>query len=110
MSFRIASTHALEILDSRSRPTLDVTVTFADSTAASAGVPSGASTGSGEAVERRDGDPARFHGAGVLGAVGSVNDEINEMLAGREFASLADLDAALIDLDGTPRQQLYQWV
>ena len=104
MSFRIASTHALEILDSRSRPTLDVTVTFADSTAASAGVPSGASTGSGEAVERRDGDPARFHGAGVLGAVGSVNDEINEMLAGREFASLADLDAALIDLDGTPNK------
>jgi enolase len=101
MSFRIASAHALEILDSRSRPTLDVTVTFADGTTASAGVPSGASTGSGEAVERRDGDSARFHGAGVLGAVGSVNDEINQTLAGRDFESLADLDATLIDLDGT---------
>ena len=104
MSFRITSTQALEILDSRSRPTLDVTVTFADGTVSSAGVPSGASTGSGEAVERRDCDKARFAGAGVLGAVGSVNGEINQTLAGRDFGSLAELDAALIELDGTPNK------
>ena len=68
--FQISSVHAVEILDSRSRPTLAVTLTLADGTTARAGVPSGASTGSGEAVELRDGDPARYGGQGVLTAVG----------------------------------------
>lgn len=101
MSFRIASLHALEILDSRGRPTLEVTVGLPGGPIATAGVPSGASTGSGEAVERRDGDPGRFSGAGVLGAVGAVNGEIAAAVTGRPFADLAELDGALIDLDGT---------
>ena len=75
-AFDVADLSALEILDSRGRPTLAVTVRLADGTAARAGVPSGASTGSREAVERRDGDPDRYEGKGVLGAVSAVNTEI----------------------------------
>jgi enolase len=93
---------ALEILDSRGRPTLQVTVTLASGAAATAGVPSGASTGSREAAERRDGDKARYLGMGVLGAVAAVQGEIASRLTGRPWAGLADIDAALIDLDGTP--------
>jgi enolase len=104
MSFAIASVSALEILDSRARPTLAVTVTLSDGTVASAGVPSGASTGTREAVELRDGDPARFGGAGVLTAVGNVNGEIAELLGGRSFDSLAEVDQAMRDLDGTPNK------
>ena len=99
--FDVADLSALEILDSRGRPTLAVTVRLADGTAARAGVPSGASTGSREAVERRDGDPARYEGKGVLGAVGAVNTEIADLLRGRSWASLAEADRAMIDLDGT---------
>ena len=75
-AFNVADLSALEILDSRGRPTLAVTVRLADGTTARAGVPSGASTGSREAVERRDGDPDRYEGKGVLGAVSAVNTEI----------------------------------
>ena len=67
-TFDVVDLSALEILDSRGRPTLAVTVRLADGTASRAGVPSGASTGSREAVERRDGDPDRYEGKGVLGA------------------------------------------
>ena len=67
---------AVEVLDSRSRPTLAVTVTLADGSTARAGVPSGASTGSGEALELRDHDDGRYGGAGVLTAVSNVNQEI----------------------------------
>ena len=98
---QIRHVHAVEILDSRARPTLSVTVTLADGTTARAGVPSGASTGSGEAVELRDHDPARYAGLGVLTAVGNVNGEINDLVQGRAFADLGDLDAALIAADGT---------
>ena len=97
----VTSVTAVEILDSRSRPTLATTVTLSDGSSARAGVPSGASTGSREAVELRDGDAGRFAGAGVLGAVGSVNGEINIALAGRSFNNLAELDRTLIELDGT---------
>jgi enolase 1/2/3 len=99
--FDVTDLSALEILDSRGRPTLAVTVRLADGTTASARVPSGASTGSGEAVERRDGDPARYEGRGVLGAAGAVNTEIAGLLRGRSWASLAQADQAMIDLDGT---------
>jgi enolase len=99
--FDVAELSALEILDSRSRPTLAVTIRLADGTTARAGVPSGASTGSREAVERRDGDQARYEGKGVLGAVAAVNTEIADLLRGRSWASLADTDQAMIDLDGT---------
>jgi enolase len=100
-AFEVTDLSALEILDSRGRPTLAVTVRLADGTQARAGVPSGASTGSREAVERRDGDPARYEGKGVLGAVASVNTEISGLLRGRLWASLAEVDQAMIDLDGT---------
>ncbi len=101
MTITVDELHAIEILDSRSRPTLSVRLRTADGTVARAGVPSGASTGSREAVERRDGDKGRFGGQGVLGAVASVNGEIAETLRGRTFESLAALDAAVIELDGT---------
>ena len=100
-AFEVTDLSALEILDSRGRPTLAVTVQLADSTQARAGVPSGASTGSREAVERRDGDPARYEGKGVLGAVAAVNTEISGLLRGRSWASLAEADQAMIGLDGT---------
>ena len=99
--FEVAELSALEILDSRGRPTLAVTVQLGDGTIARAGVPSGASTGSLEAVERRDGDPARYGGKGVLGAVGAVNTELAGLLRGRSWPGLAEADQAMIDLDGT---------
>jgi enolase len=102
--FDVAELSALEILDSRARPTLAVTIRLADGTAARAGVPSGASTGSREAVERRDGDPARYGGKGVLGAVAAVNDDLAELLRGRSWSTLAEADQAMIDLDGTPNK------
>src|SRR6266568_7868053 len=99
--YTIADVGALEILDSRGRPTLQVTVTLADGTVGVAGVPSGASTGSKEAVERRDGDSGRYRGLGVLGAVGAVRGEIADLLRGRDWTSLAEIDAAMTGLDGT---------
>ena len=93
---------AVEILDSRAHPTLAVTVTLPGGASARAGVPSGASTGSREARELRDSDGARFGGLGVRQAVGHVNGEIATALHGRAFADLAELDRALIELDGTP--------
>jgi len=92
---------AIEILDSRSRPTLQVFIELADGTRATAGVPSGASTGSREAVELRDGDPARYSGQGVLKAAGNVNGELADLLQGRSWSTLADVDQAMIELDGT---------
>jgi enolase len=100
-SFEVANLSALEILDSRGRPTLAVTMTLADGTSARAGVPSGASTGSREAVELRDGDTSRYEGRGVLTAVANVNGEIVDLLRSRAWASLADADQAMIALDGT---------
>src|ERR1700746_679965 len=100
-AFNVVDLSALEILDSRGRPTLAVTVRLADDTTARAGGPSGASTGTREAVERRDGDPDRYEGKGVLGAVSAVTSEIRDLLRGRAWASLAEADQAMIDLDGT---------
>lgn len=104
MTFEIHKVHAFEVLDSRGRPTLMVEMALADGTMAEAGVPSGASTGTREAVELRDGDPARFGGAGVTQAVGHVNDEINAGLVGRPWSDLAEVDQAMRDLDGTPNK------
>ena len=101
MAYEIAEVHALEILDSRGRPTLEVTLRLSSGASAAAGVPSGASTGTREAVELRDGDPKRFKGAGVTKAAGHVNGEINKLLSGRAWKSLAELDQAMIELDGT---------
>ena len=104
MPFNVSDLTALEILDSRARPTLAVTVRLDDGTTARAGVPSGASTGSREAVELRDGDLSRFGGGGVLNAVANVNGEIADLLRGRSWDSLAEADQAMISLDGTPNK------
>jgi enolase len=103
-AFTVADLSALEILDSRGRPTLAVTVTLSDGSTARAGVPSGASTGSREAVELRDGDKARYEGRGVLKAASNVNIEIAGLLRGRSWESLAAVDQAMISLDGTPNK------
>jgi hypothetical protein len=92
---------ALEILDSRGQPTLAVTLRLGDGTSARAGVPSGASTGSREAVELRDGDRERYAGRGVLGAVTAVNIELADLLWGQSWSALSRADQAMIDLDGT---------
>ena len=99
--FDITELSALEILDSRGRPTLAATLRLGDGTTARAGVPSGASTGSREAVELRDGDKDRYEGKGVLGAVAAVNTELAGLLRGRSWSTLAEADQAMIDLDGT---------
>jgi enolase len=101
----VSEVSAVEVLDSRARPTLTVTVSLADGTTAVAGVPSGASTGSREAVELRDGDASRFGGQGVLRAVENVNGEIAEHLVGRDVSGQADVDRLLIDLDGSAGKQ-----
>ncbi len=100
----LSAVHAVEILDSRGGPTLAVTVTLADGTSARAGVPSGASTGSREAVELRDGDPDRYAGKGVLTAAAHVNTELAQALLGRKFDGPAEVDQAMRDADGTPNK------
>lgn len=101
VTYIIGSLDALEILDSRSRPTVSVTLTLDNGVSAQAQVPSGASTGSREAVELRDGDPSRYGGLGVRHAVDNVTGEIAKAVVGRKWESLEQLDKALIDLDGT---------
>jgi enolase (EC 4.2.1.11) len=101
---RIRSIHAREILDSRGNPTLEAEVTLAGGQMGRAAVPSGASTGSREAVELRDGDPARFGGKGVLQAVGHVNGEIAQALKDFDAADQGGLDRRLCELDGTPNK------
>lgn len=100
MSF-ITDIHAREILDSRGNPTVEVDVTLEDGTLGRAAVPSGASTGLHEAVERRDGDKTRYLGRGVLGAVGAVNGEIADALVGFDATEQEAIDAALCEMDGT---------
>jgi len=90
-----------EVLDSRGRPTVAASCTLDDGSTGMASVPSGASTGTAEAVELRDGDPSRYGGLGCRGAVENVTGPIAEAICGRSFANQAGLDAALIDLDGT---------
>ena len=100
----IEAVGAREILDSRGNPTVEVEVALDDGTIARAGVPSGASTGAFEAVERRDGDKGRYEGKGVEGAVSAVIDEIAPELIGYEATEQRIVDQALIDLDGTPNK------
>ncbi|HST44096.1 MAG TPA: phosphopyruvate hydratase, partial [Luteimonas sp.] len=97
----ITRIHAREILDSRGNPTLEAEVTLDDGSFGRAMVPSGASTGSKEAVELRDGDRMRYGGKGVRQAVGHVNGAIAQALAGFDAADQAGLDKRLVDLDGT---------
>lgn len=101
MSYEIERVYAREILDSRGNPTVEVEVTSIGGVVARASVPSGASTGSREAMERRDGDKHRFGGKGVLEAINSINTEINDALIGFDVRRQRDIDNCLIALDGT---------
>jgi len=93
-----------EILDSRGNPTVEVDVILEDGTMGRAAVPSGASTGAHEAVEKRDGDKARYLGKGVTEAVAAVNGEICQALVGMDATEQEALDAVMIELDGTPNK------
>ncbi|MTH80277.1 phosphopyruvate hydratase [Paracoccus aestuariivivens] len=95
---------AREILDSRGNPTVEVDVTLEDGTMGRAAVPSGASTGAHEAVEKRDGDKSRYMGKGVLEAVAAVNGEIAENLIGEDVTDQIGIDRLMIELDGTPNK------
>lgn len=98
----IARVRGRQILDSRGRPTVEVDVQLADGRTARASVPSGASTGSHEAHERRDGDPEEYAGLGVRQAVRAVNTEIAEALHGRPVTEQREIDTVLRELDGSP--------
>jgi enolase len=100
----ISRVFAREILDSRSNPTVEVIAVLDDGSFGLASVPSGSSTGSGEAVELRDGDANRYFGKGVLKAVNNVNVEISRALAGHNFDSPEKVDEMMITLDGTPNK------
>ncbi len=100
----IIDIHAREILDSRGNPTVEVDVILEDGTLGRAAVPSGASTGAHEAVEKRDGDKSRYNGKGVMEAVAAVNGEIAEALVGFDSTEQEAVDAAMIELDGTPNK------
>ncbi|GLQ26830.1 phosphopyruvate hydratase [Sulfitobacter pacificus] len=97
----IVDIHAREILDSRGNPTVEVDVILEDGTMGRAAVPSGASTGAYEAVERRDGDKSRYMGKGVLEACAAVNGEIGDALVGLDATEQVELDEIMIELDGT---------
>ncbi len=97
----IIDIHAREILDSRGNPTVEVDVILEDGTMGRAAVPSGASTGAYEAVEKRDGDKSRYMGKGVLGAVAAVNGEIAEAVLGMDATEQVEIDQMMIELDGT---------
>ena len=100
----IKKVSAREILDSRGNPTVEATVVLADDTVGVASAPSGASTGSFEAHERRDGDAARYGGKGVSGAVSAVNKQIAAALQGANAAEQGEIDRILTKLDGTPNK------
>lgn len=91
-----------EILDSRGNPTVEAEVRLSGGARGRAAVPSGASTGRHEAVERRDGDPGRYRGQGVLGAIAAVEEELGPELAGKDAADQAAVDRLMIELDGSP--------
>ena len=96
-----------EIMDSRGNPTVEAEVHLADGSIGMAAAPSGASTGSREALELRDGDKARYLGKGVLKAVAAVNGPIADALAGKDALAQAELDQIMIDLDGTENKALF---
>jgi enolase len=101
----ITSVHGRQILDSRGNPTVEVEVALSDGSSGRAAVPSGASTGVHEAWELRDGDKAVYLGKGVLKAVDNVNDKIADCLIGMDALAQAEVDRALIELDGTPNKK-----
>lgn len=100
----IARLTALEILDSRGRPTVQCTCTLNSGASATVSVPSGASTGAAEALELRDGDPQRYRGLGCRKAVAHISHDLQQALAGQNFEDQAALDQAMLTLDGTPNK------
>src|ERR1700749_4880667 len=100
----IADINAREIIDSRGNPTVEVDVTLETGAMGRAAVPSGASTGSHEAIELRDGDKKRYGGKGVLKAVDAVNGEIFDALSGMDAEDQLAIDGTMIKLDGTPNK------
>lgn len=102
---KIVDVKAREILDSRGNPTIEADVKLESGAFGSACAPSGASTGSREALELRDGDKTRYLGKGVTRAVGNVNSDIRELLLGRDATQQRELDQAMIDLDGTENKE-----
>jgi enolase len=98
---KITNIHGREILDSRGNPTVEADITLEDGTTARAAVPSGASTGTREAVELRDGDKSRYLGKGVQKAVANVNGALRDAILGQEFTDQRALDQCMIDLDGS---------
>ena len=98
---KITDVRGREILDSRGNPTVEADVTLADGSQGRAGVPSGASTGTREAVELRDGDKSRYLGKGVQKAVSNVNGVLRDALLGKEFENQRALDECMIELDGS---------
>lgn len=101
MNGKIDALDAIEILDSRGNPTIRVMLRLSDGREVCAAVPSGASTGRHEAIERRDNDPRRYGGKGVQGVVATVREEIAPLLAGRDCVDQREIDHALCALDGT---------
>lgn len=101
----IVDVYAREILDSRGNPTVEAEVMLADGTVGRAAVPSGASTGSYEALELRDGDPDRYGGKGVEKAVANINDTIGPELEGLDATMQMEIDNIMIELDGTPNKE-----
>src|SRR3989339_1198979 len=104
MSAKLKTLYAREILNSRATPTIEAVAILDDGSLGVSSVPSGASVGSYEALELIDNDPNRYLGKGVLTAVGHINGEIAQKLIGVSFGSLAEIDEALIKLDGTPNK------
>jgi len=104
---QIIDIKAREVLDSRGNPTVEADVILADASVGSACAPSGASTGSREALELRDGDKSRYLGKGVLKAVAAINGPIREALLGKVAANQAELDQIMIDLDGTENKSTF---
>ena len=100
----IIEIHGRQILDSRGNPTVEVDVLLEDGSFGRAMVPSGASTGAHEAVELRDGDPAMWLGKGVTKAVAAVNSDLAEAVLGLDAEDQRDVDAAMIEADGTPNK------
>jgi enolase len=107
MDTTIENISALEILDSRGNPTVEVEVILADGSWGRAAVPSGASTGTHEALELRDGDKKRYNGKGVLKAVANVNEVIADALFGWDATDQKAIDAELLALDGTPNKSKF---
>jgi enolase len=101
---KISQVHALEVLDSRGDPTVMATVVLEDGSVGVGKVPSGASTGTHEAVELRDGEEQRFGGKGVLKAVSNVNEKIAPAVQGKDAGDQKAIDSAMMELDGTPNK------